>query len=209
MNRTHEWARRSLAAHRQNPTHNASQGLYGIVQGGRFEDLRIESAKYLSGMDFDGYGIGGSFTKEDILGILDLVNGELPENKTRHLLGIGEPEDLFAGASAGIDTFDCVVPTRRGRTASVYTHEGLIIIRNAEFKDDFSPIDSQCDCFVCKQFTRAYIHQLFRTGDMLVPVLATAHDMRFLTRLTENIREGILNDNLEEVRDGFMNLYKR
>lgn len=209
MERTHEWAKRSLSAHRQSVMHNPSQGLYGIVQGGRFADLRIESAKHLANMDFDGYGIGGSFTKEDILGILDLVNSELPEGKPRHLLGIGEPEDLFVGAYAGIDTFDCVVPTRRGRTASVYTHDGLIIIRNAQFQDDFSPIDSDCDCFVCKQFTRSYIHHLFRTGEMLGSILATAHNMRFLTRLTENIREGILNDNLDEIRDEFTRRYKR
>lgn len=209
MDRTHRWARRSLAAHRQSHQHDSSQGIYGIVQGGRHEDLRVESAKYLADMDFDGYGIGGSFTKEDILGILDLVNSELPEDKPRHLLGIGEPEDMFVGAAAGIDTFDCVVPTRKGRTGSVYTHEGSIIIRNAEFKEDFTPIDRECDCFVCKRFTRSYIHHLFRTGEMLGPVLATAHNIRFLTRVTESIREGILNDNLDEVRDAFMRRYKR
>ena len=209
MDRTHAWAKRSLAAHRQSHHHNASQGIYGIIQGGRYEDLRIESAKHLADMDFDGYGIGGSFTKDDILGILDLVNSELPEDKPRHLLGIGEPEDMFVGAAAGIDTFDCVVPTRRGRTGSVYTPEGLVLIRNAEYKEDFTPIDSECDCFVCKQFTRSYIHHLFRTGEMLGPILATAHNMRFLTCLTERIREGILNDNLDHVRDDFMHRYKK
>ncbi len=208
MDRTHRWAKRSLAAHRQSHKHDSSQGIYGIVQGGRHEDLRVESAKYLADMDFDGYGIGGSFTKEDILGILDLVNTELPEDKPRHLLGIGEPEDMFVGAAAGIDTFDCVVPTRKGRTGSVYTQEGSIIIRNAEFKEDFTPIDRECDCFVCKRFTRSYIHHLFRTGEMLGPVLATAHNIRFLTRVTESIREGILNDNLDEVRDAFIHRYK-
>ncbi|MBI2030305.1 tRNA guanosine(34) transglycosylase Tgt [Candidatus Kaiserbacteria bacterium] len=221
MDRTHRWAKRSLAAHRMIEYENQkaslpfeapqgrSRGIYGIVQGGRHEDLRVDSAKYLADMDFDGYGIGGSFTKEDILGILDLVNSELPEDKPRHLLGIGEPEDMFVGAAAGIDTFDCVVPTRKGRTGSVYTHEGAIIIRNAEFKEDFTSIDRECDCFVCKRFTRSYIHHLFRTGEMLGPVLATAHNIRFLTRVTENIREGILNDNLDEVRDAFMRRYKR
>ena len=207
MDRTHDWARRSLAAHRQSHRHNASQGIYGIVQGGRFEDLRIESAKHLADMDFDGYGIGGSFTKEDILGILDLVNAELPENKSRHLLGIGEPEDIFVGAAAGIDTFDCVVPTRKGRTGSVYTHTGSILIRNAEYKEDFSPIDPDCDCFVCKQFTKSYIHHLFRTGEMLGPVLATAHNIRFLTRLTENIRQAIIEDRFEEYKHDFLSRY--
>lgn len=207
--RTHEWARRSLAAHRQSHQHNASQGIYGIVQGGRFADLRIESAKHLADMDFDGYGIGGSFTKRDILGILDLVNYELPPDKPRHLLGIGEPEDLFLGATAGIDTFDCVVSTRRGRTGSVYTYTGSIIIRNAEYKDDFSPIDPECDCYVCKRFTKSYIHHLFRTGEMLGPILATAHNIRFLTRLTENIRTAIIADRLTEYQEAFLSKYKK
>jgi len=209
MDRTHRWARRSLAAHRQSHRHDSSQGIFGIVQGGRFEDLRIESAKYLADMDFDGYGIGGSFTKEDILGILDLVNAELPEGKPRHLLGIGEPEDIFVGVAAGIDTFDCVVPTRKGRTGSVYTHEGPILIRNAQYKDDFSPLDAQCDCFVCARFTRSYVHHLFRTGEMLGPILATSHNIRFLTRLTEDIRTAIVEDRFQEYRDAFLSRYKR
>lgn len=209
MDRTHRWAKRSLAAHRQSHRHNAAQGIYGIVQGGRFEDLRIESAKYLANMDFDGYGIGGSFTKEDILGILDMVNRELPEDKPRHLLGIGEPEDLFIGAQAGIDTFDCVVPTRKGRTGSVYTREGSIIIRNAQYKDDFSPIDPECDCHVCKGFTRAYVHHLFRAGEMLGPILATAHNIRFLTRLTEQIRESILEGNPNSFEESFLKKYRK
>lgn len=208
MDRTHRWAKRSLAAHRQNPTKDLQQGIYGIVQGGRFEDLRIESAKYLADMDFDGYGIGGSFSKEDILGILELVNAELPEGKPRHLLGIGEPEDLFIGAAAGIDTFDCVIPTRKGRTGALYTHAGQIIIRNAEYKDDFTPIDPVCDCFVCKGYTRAYIHHLFRAGEMLGPILATAHNIHFLTNLTADIRQAIIDGNLDAFRDGFMSQYK-
>src|SRR3989344_5698564 len=133
MERTHSWAKRSLEAHRRIEYENLKaslpfevpqgrrRGIYGIVQGGRFEDLRLESARTLAEMDFDGYGIGGSFSKEDILGILEKVNRELPEEKPRHLLGIGEPEDLFIGVAAGIDTFDCVLPTRNGRNGTVYT----------------------------------------------------------------------------------------
>ncbi len=209
MDRTHAWARRSLAAHRQNPHMNAKQGIYGIVQGGRFEDLRIESARELASMDFDGYGIGGSFSKEDILGILELVNKELPEDKPRHLLGIGEPEDLFIGAAAGIDTFDCVIPTRKGRTGSIYTRNGPIIITNEAHKEDFTPLDASCDCFVCKDFTRSYIHHLFRSGEMLGPILATAHNIRFLTRLVEKIRQGIIDGDLDEVRERFIASYRR
>ena len=208
MERTHAWAKRSLAAHRQDPAKDASQGIYGITQGGRFEDLRIESARVLAEMDFDGYGIGGSFSKDDILGILEVVNNELPEEKPRHLLGIGEPEDIFIGAAAGIDTFDCVVPTRKGRTGCFYTHSGQIIIRNAEFKEDFSPIDSECECFVCTGFTRSYIHHLFRTNEMLGPVLGSAHNIHFLTKLTAEIRQAILNNGLDSFRDVFLTKYQ-
>lgn len=208
MSRTHAWAKRSLAAHRQDPAKDASQGIYGITQGGRFEDLRIESAKFLADMDFDGYGIGGSFSKEDILGILEKVNEVLPEGKPRHLLGIGEPEDLFIGAAAGIDTFDCVVPTRKGRTGAFYTRAGQIIIRNAEFKEDFTPIDQTCECFACTGFTRAYIHHLFRTNEMLGPILGSAHNIHFLTKLTADIRQSIIDGTFEEVRDSFLATYQ-
>ena len=208
MERTHKWAKRSLAAHRQNPAKDASQGIYGITQGGRFENLRIESARVLADMDFDGYGIGGSFSKEDILGVLEKVNEVVPEGKPRHLLGIGEPEDIFIGAAAGIDTFDCVVPTRKGRTGAFYTREGQIIIRNAEFKDDFVPIDATCECFVCRGFTRAYIHHLFRTNEMLGPILGSAHNIYFLSKLTADIRQAILDGNLSELRDSFLAAYQ-
>lgn len=207
--RTHAWAKRSLAAHRQNPKRDLEQGIYGIVQGGRFEDLRIESARTIADMDFDGFGIGGSFSKDDILGILEKVNKELPEDKPRHLLGIGEPEDLFIGAAAGIDTFDCVIPTRKGRTGCLYTHTGQIIIRNSEFKEDFTPVDTQCDCFVCTGFTRAYIHHLFRAGEMLGPILATAHNVHFLTKLTADIRKAIVEGNLGEFRQTFLSAYQK
>lgn len=209
MDRTHRWADRSLKAHRGNIDKNNRQGIYGIVQGGRFADLRIESAKMLADMDFDGYGIGGSFSKHDILGILDKVNKELPKEKPRHLLGIGEPEDMFIGVEAGIDTFDCVVPTRNGRTGGLYTKKGKIQIPNAEYISDFGPIDEGCDCTVCKHHTRAYVHHLFRTHEMLGPILASMHNIRFLTRLVEQIRQSILDGNFVEFRDSFLLQYKR
>lgn len=208
MDRTHRWAKRSLAAHRQNIEAGQRQGIYGIVQGGRFEDLRIESARMLAGMDFDGYGIGGSFSKEDILGILEKVNGELPEEKPRHLLGIGEPEDLFIGVAAGIDTFDCVLPTRNGRNGTVYTFSGKVSIELAEFTEDLRPIDPDCDCFVCKRYSRSYIRHLFKSGEMLAGVLASAHNMRFLTRLAENIRQSILDGRFDEYKKEFLSRYQ-
>jgi queuine tRNA-ribosyltransferase len=208
MDRTHRWAERSLKAHRGNIDKNNKQGIYGIVQGGRFADLRIESAQTLANMDFDGYGIGGSFSKHDILGILDKVNSVLPKEKPRHLLGIGEPEDIFIGVAAGIDTFDCVLPTRNGRNGGLYTRKGKIQIPNSEYIDDFGPIDEDCDCTVCKHHTRSYVHHLFRTHEMLGPILASMHNVRFLTRLVEQIRQSILDGNFAEFRDTFLAKYQ-
>jgi queuine tRNA-ribosyltransferase len=207
MSRTHRWADRSLKAHRQNLKKNGEQGMYGIVQGGRYPDLRIQSARELSNLDFDGYGIGGSFSKQDILGILDKVNRELPEDKPRHLLGIGEPEDLFIGVAAGCDTFDCVLPTRNGRTGGVYTKFGKIQIPNAAYQADFTPLDAGCACPVCQTHTRAYVHHLFRSKEILGPVLASMHNLFFLTNLVSRIRESLLNGTFEQFRDTFLAHY--
>jgi queuine tRNA-ribosyltransferase len=177
------------------------------VQGVRFADLRVQSARELAAMDFDGYGIGGSFSKRDILGILDTVNRELPGDKPRHLLGIGEPEDLFIGAAAGIDTFDCVLPTRNGRTGGIYSACGKYQIPNAEFKDDFGPLDEGCGCPVCARYTRAYVHHLFRTREMLGPILASMHNLYFLTALAQRIRESILDGRFELFRQQFLACY--
>ena len=209
MGRTHRWADRSLKAHRGNITKNNEQGIYGIVQGGRFAGLRIESAQTLANMDFDGYGIGGSFSKDDILGILDKVSLELPKEKPKHLLGIGEPEDIFIGVACGMDTFDCVVPTRNGRNGGIFTSAGKIQIPNSQYIDDFTPLDADCDCEVCKHHTRAYIHHLFRTHEMLGQILASRHNIRFLTRLVEQIRQSILDGNFEEFRDSFLAKYQK
>ena len=214
--RTHRWADRSLKAHRQmstkdRPLYNKGRsfvpGIYGIVQGGRYADLRIESAKYLANMDFDGYGIGGSFSKHDILGILDKVNTELPKEKSRHLLGIGEPEDMFIGVEAGIDTFDCVLPTRNGRNGGVYTNFGKIQIPGSKYQTDFNPLDPGCECPVCKNHTRAYIHHLFRTHEMLGQILASMHNIFFLTNLVAKIRQSLLDGNFVEFRDTFLSSY--
>lgn len=216
MDRTHRWAERSLKAHRQNVEKNAAQGIYGIVQGGRYADLRIESAQMLAQMDFDGYGIGGSFSKHDILGILDKVNRELPVQKPRHLLGIAEPEDIFIGVAAGCDTFDCVLPTRNGRTGGVYSASGKYQVPSSKYQEDFTPLDKDCGCPVCitdtsgkPRHTRAYIHHLFRTGEMLGPVLASMHNLYFLAHLVERVRESILGGTFEKFRDEFLSTYKK
>lgn len=196
MDRTHRWAKRSLLAHMRNYEARKKQGLYGVVQGGRFLDLRKESAKTLADMDFDGYGIGGSFTKADLGESLAVVNDILPDNKPRHLLGIGEPDDIIAGVQMGCDTFDCVAPTRIGRTGTIYTHthEGIrkLNLKNSEYQHDLRKPDEGCDCHVCTNYTRAYLAHLFRAHEMLGPHLASLHNLYFIVNFTKQLREEIL-----------------
>ncbi len=197
MDRTHRWAKRSILAHKQNYEALKKQGLYGVVQGGRHLDLREESARTLSAMDFDGFGIGGSFTKADLGDALRVVNEILPENKPRHLLGIGEPEDITEGVKLGCDTFDCVAPTRIGRTGTIYerTNEGhkRTNLLNARYERDFSKPDESCDCYVCQNYTKAYLAHLFRAREMLGPHLASLHNLYYIVNFTKRLREGILS----------------
>ncbi len=197
MDRTHRWAKRSILAHKRNYEALQKQGLYGVVQGGRFTDLRQESARTLAAMDFDGFGIGGSFSKEDLGESLRVVNEILPEDKPRHLLGIGEPEDIVEGVQMGCDTFDCVAPTRIGRTGTIYihTHEGIrkLSLKRSEVQHDLGKPDEGCDCYVCTNFTRAYLAHLFRAGEMLGPHLASIHNLHFIVNFTKQLRASILN----------------
>lgn len=207
LDRTHRWAKRSLLAHKHNYDALKKQGLYGVVQGGRHIDLRRESARELSRMDFDGYGIGGSFSKEDLGDSLTVVNEILPEEKPRHLLGIGEPEDIFMGVENGCDTFDCVAPTRIGRTGTLYTHRGKIDMRKAQYARDFGKPDGTCDCYVCSRFTRAYLSHLFKAGEMLGPHLASIHNLHFIVQLTAGIRKSILAGTYREFKESFLRNY--
>ncbi len=194
MERTHAWARRSLSAHRQNIAAQKKQGIFGVVQGGRFEDLRRESARVLGAMDFDGYGIGGSYHKVDLDTAVGWVTDELPEEKPRHLLGIGEPEDMVAGVAKGVDLFDCVQPTRLARTGTVYGPNGVKLgLRNNQYIEDFTPIDATCTCDVCQNYTRAYLAHLFRAHEMLGAVLASMHNLHFLIETVRKEREAILH----------------
>ena len=196
MERTHRWAKRSILAHKQNYDALKKQGIYGVVQGGRHLDLRKKSAKALSDMDFDGFGIGGSFSKEDLGESLKVVNEILPEDKPRHLLGIGEPEDIVMGVDMGCDTFDCVAPTRIARTGTIYSNihgkDMRINLLNSKYKTDFSKVDEGCDCYVCKNYTKAYLAHLFRSGEMLGPHLASLHNLYFIVNFTKRLREEIL-----------------
>lgn len=207
MERTHRWAKRSLDAHHANKEAAAKQGLLGVVQGGRHKDLREKSARVLGAMDFDGYGIGGSFDKDDMANAVGWVNAILPEDKPRHLLGIGEPEDIFGGVENGCDIFDCVAPTRMGRNGTLHTRDGKINMLNAKFTRDFTPIDSECDCYTCKNYTRAYIAHLFRSNEMLAGTLGSIHNLRFLVSLVDQMREAILNDTFDTLKTNFLNRY--
>lgn len=206
LDRTYEWAKRSLKRHEDLDT-GKKQSIFGVVQGGRFQDLREHAAKTIGELPFDGFGIGGSFTKDDIGTAVGWVNKNLPENKPRHLLGIGEPIDLFNAVEAGCDLFDCIAPTRMGRHGSAHTFEGKINLKNAKYVDDFTPLDSACECYTCKNFTRAYIAHLFRAKESNAGTLLSIHNLNFILRLVDNIRESILDDSFFEFKEKFINTY--
>jgi len=205
MERTHRWAKRSLDAHLGMRFPSA---LFGIVQGGRFQDLRKESARAIGSMDFAGFGIGGSFEKEDMDTAVGWVNAELPENKPRHLLGIGEPLDLFGGIENGCDTFDCVAPTRSARNGTLYTRDGKINIMNAQFTTKLEPIDKECGCYTCKNYTCAYLAHLFRAKEILASTLASIHNLYFIVYLVKEIRQSILDNRFSEYKDDFIRRYQ-
>jgi queuine tRNA-ribosyltransferase len=205
LDRTHAWAKRSLEHHKKNLT---KQALFGIIQGGRHENLRKESAKVLGEMDFDGYGIGGSFAKEDMSTVVEWVNSVLPEEKPRHLLGIGEPLDLFGAVEHGCDLFDCVAPTRTGRSGTLYTKYGKINILNAKYTDDFTAIDEGCECYTCRHYTRAYLAHLFRAKEMLAGTLASVHNLYFIIHMVKNMRQAILDDTFSKYKEAFLKRYK-
>lgn len=181
-------------------TLNATPSLFGIVQGGRHEDLRRLSARTIGAMDFEGFGIGGSFDKDDIGTAVGWVCEELPEGKPRHLLGIGEPADLIIGIENGIDTFDCVAPTRIARNGAAYVKNGRINLTNAQFTNDFTPIEKDCGCYTCKNYTRAYISHLFRAKEMLAATLTSIHNLYFLVNLVKEARMAIVEGKWEEFK---------
>lgn len=205
MNRTHKWAERSLYAHRQNL--ESKQAIFGIVQGGRHTDLREESSKRLGEMNFDGYGIGGSFSKEDLGAALAAGLKHLPEDKPRHLLGIGEPADMFEGVAQGIDTFDCVAATRLARNGTVYTTHGPIDLRKNAHRDDLSAIDGNLPNSPAAPYTRAYLAHLFRAKEMLGGMICSQHNLYFILKLVDDMRESIKEGRFEEFRKDFCKKY--
>lgn len=210
MDRTHVWADRCLVRHNQlNNDHMSHlqplQALYGVVQGARNQDLRTTSASYLGQRDFDGYGIGGVFEPEEISSTVKWISQILPDNKPRHLLGMGaQPADLFLGVEYGVDTFDCVAPTRQARNGALFTYDGRINIKNSRYKNDFSPIDSDCDCCTCQNYTRAYVHHLLKCDEILGLTLASIHNERFVVRTVDSIRGSINDGSFFEYKKGFL-----
>lgn len=192
---------------RQDPPRR-EQYLYAVVQGGTFNDLRAESAKYCASKPVDGFGIGGVFTADGMDEMLKTVNNILPENKPRHLLGMGqEPIDLFVGAEFGCDTFDCVGPTRMARNGSLYTKDGRINIKNAKYAKDFTPFESDCDCECCKNYTRAYLHHLFKVDEITAKVLASIHNEHFVVKTVDNIRKSLISGTFNDYKKEFLTRY--
>ncbi|MFY9333652.1 MAG: tRNA guanosine(34) transglycosylase Tgt [Porticoccaceae bacterium] len=195
------WAARSKAAHGDNPS-----ALFGIVQGGMYESLRDESLQGLVDIGFDGYAIGGLSVgepKEDMMRVLDHLAHQMPADRPRYLMGVGKPEDLVEGVRRGIDMFDCVMPTRNARNGHLFTSTGVIKIRNARHRYDTGPLDSQCDCYTCRNFSRAYLHHLEKCGEMLSAQLNTIHNLRYYQTLMAGLREAITEGRLDAFADDF------
>lgn len=201
MERTLKWAERCRDFFTSRGDGN--QALFGIVQGGLFEDQRTCCSNRLVDMEFDGYAIGGLSVGEadyEMYRILDVTNGTLPREKPRYLMGVGMPANLIEGVARGVDMFDCVLPTRNGRNGNLLTNRGRINIKNARFERDFSPIDETCDCYACKNFTKAYVRHLYRAGEILAARLCSWHNLRFLVRMMQNARRAIMDGNYPDFR---------
>ena len=208
VERTLRWALRGKKVHS-----NPNQSLFGIVQGGAYKDLREYSAKETVKMDFDGYSIGGvandGESKEDMYKAIDYSIPYLPNDKVRYLMGVGDPIDIIEGVIRGVDIFDCVLPTRIARHGQAFTRTGKINLNNSKFIEDFTPIDSECDCYTCKNYTRGYLRHLITTKESLGGSLLSIHNIRFLIKLTEELRQAIKDDNILEYREKFINRYTK
>ena len=208
VERTLRWAKRGKDAH-----HNTeNQALFGIVQGGEFADIRERCAKALVEMEFPGYSIGGTSVgepKDVMYKMIDDAIKWLPEDKPRYLMGVGNPIDLIEGAMRGIDMFDCVLPTRVARHGALMTSHGRVNINNEKYKEDFTPLDDECDCYTCKNYTKAYLRHLHKTDEIFGKRLLSIHNIRFLLKLSEDIRQAIREDRLDLFRDEFLEKYGR
>lgn len=206
VERTSRWAERCLKAH-QRPE---DQGLFGIVQGGEYEELRKQSAQDLVQLDFPGYAIGGLSVGEpkDIMNrMLEFTTPLLPAHKPRYLMGVGSPDSLIDGAIRGVDMFDCVLPTRIARNGTLMTSEGRLVVKNAQYARDFGPLDPECDCYTCRNYSRAYIRHLIRCNETFGIRLTSYHNLYFLLKLMEKVRQAIMEDRLGDFREEFFERY--
>jgi len=206
LERTHRWAERCLEAKRRD-----DQALFGIVQGGVFAELRAESAEFLTSLNFDGYGIGGlsvGETKAEMHAMLEVVHPLLPPHKPRYLMGVGSPEDLFECVARGVDQFDCVLPTRIARNGAVFTSQGRLNLRNAQFTQDPAPIEEDCSCYTCRTFTRAYLRHLVIAKEITGLRLTTLHNLHFMLETMRRIRRSILDGTFADYKAEFLATYQ-
>jgi len=212
LERTRLWAKRCLVEHGRltaERSHRPYQALFGVLQGAQYEDLRRKAARDLSQLNeectsFDGFGLGGALDKEKLGTIVGWLCEELPRDKPRHLLGIGEPDDLFVGVENGADTFDCVAPSRQARTSAVFTKDGRVNLSNSKYRRQFSPIDDACTCYTCKNYTAAYLSHLFRAKEMVASTLATIHNEHFIVGLVDRMRKMIEIGQFYEFKEDFL-----
>jgi queuine tRNA-ribosyltransferase len=208
--RTHKWAEHcinEMQLLRNKHPEKAYQALFGVIQGAQYEDLRKDAAKFMGDLPFDGYGIGGALEKEKMGQIISWVNDILPENKPKHLLGISEPDDMFEAVEQGIDTFDCVSPTRVARNGAAYTLDGRINLKASKYREDFSPIDAECECYTCNFYTRAYIHHLFRAKDINAAILMSVHNEYFIVQLVKQMRQSIIDGTFFKLKKAWLQRY--
>lgn len=211
LERTHRWADRSLSHFRklQQNSDRPYQALFGVLQGANHEDLRRQTAKRLGAMDFDGYGIGGAIEKSRLGEIVRWTTEELPVEKPRHLLGISEPDDMFEAVAQGVDTFDCVAPTRVARNGAVYTLDGRINLSKSLYKEDFSQLDPDCNCYTCSSYSRAYLNHLLRAKERLAATLLSIHNETFIINLVDSMRQAINSGTFESLKKDWLPRYYR
>jgi queuine tRNA-ribosyltransferase len=208
--RTEAWADRCLreldrlrAAHPDRPY----QALFAVLQGSEHEDLRRATARHLAGLPFDGFGIGGAIRKDKLGDIVRWADEELPKDKPRHMLGISEPDDIFAAIESGVDTFDCVSPTRVGRNGSFYTYEGRLNIKGARFIKDLKPLIDGCDCYTCRNYSRSYLNHLHKSGEILGMTLLSLHNEHFIIKLVDDIRDSIEDGSFIKFKESWLKRY--
>ena len=210
LERTRLWAIRCIEEHfrlTEARSHRPYQALFGVLQGAQYEDLRRKAARDLGAMDFDGFGIGGALEKENLGIIIRWVCEELPEDKPRHLLGISEPDDLFEAIRTGADTFDCVSPSRVARNAAIYTRDGRFNLTGAKYRRDFDPLDPDCGCYTCQNYSRAYLRHLYKAKEMLFSTLCTIHNEHFVVSLVAEIRQAMIDGRFFELEAEVLGRY--